>query len=177
MVFFRAFYFIVLRYLLLVAGIIIRGTACVIIKVLSVQQLLSTFSVLYPSITDYTFGRPATNGNRLYETRVSKRSRRKHSSVNLEPWCKKILPIYEYILLVKAWDEDIGENSELVYSLDATDRFTVNYRSGQVVSTASFQEEAGATFHLNAKVEDLGGRSGALAGTAHLVVSTLLVHF
>ena len=34
------------------------------------QQLFSTFSVRYPSITEYKFGRPATDGNLLYETPV-----------------------------------------------------------------------------------------------------------
>ena len=34
-------------------------------------QLLSTFSVHYPSIPEYRFGRPATDGNHLYETRVT----------------------------------------------------------------------------------------------------------
>ena len=32
--------------------------------------MFSTFSVHYPSITEYRFGRPATDGNHLYETRV-----------------------------------------------------------------------------------------------------------
>ena len=35
-------------------------------------QLFSTFSVHYPSITEYRFGRSATDGNHLYYTPVSR---------------------------------------------------------------------------------------------------------
>ena len=34
------------------------------------QQLFFTFSVRYPSITEYKFGRPATDAYHLYETPV-----------------------------------------------------------------------------------------------------------
>ena len=36
-------------------------------------QLFSTFSVHYPSITEYKFGRPATDAYHLYETPVTRR--------------------------------------------------------------------------------------------------------
>jgi len=36
------------------------------------EQLFSTFSVHYPSITEYKFGRPATYAYHLYETPVSR---------------------------------------------------------------------------------------------------------
>ena len=42
----------------------IKGTAGVTFV------LLLSFSVHYPSITEYTFGRPATDGKLLYETHV-----------------------------------------------------------------------------------------------------------
>ena len=50
------------------------------------------------------------------------------------------------------------------------DRFTVNYNSGQVVSTAKFSTESGTIYRVLAKVEDKGGRQGSLSSTAQLVV-------
>ena len=36
------------------------------------RNIFSTLSAHYPSITEYRFGRPASDGNHLYETRVTK---------------------------------------------------------------------------------------------------------
>ena len=38
--------------------------------IFGVSQSFSTFSVHYPSITEYKFGRPATDAYHLYETPV-----------------------------------------------------------------------------------------------------------
>ena len=71
----------------------------------------------------------------------------------------------------QASDRDSGENSELVFTLQPQDKFSVNYRSGQVVTAATFHKEAGTIFNMIAKVEDKGGRLGSLSSTAQLVVS------
>ncbi len=71
----------------------------------------------------------------------------------------------------QARDSDSGENSELVYSLERADRFSVDPHTGEVVSTASFLGQAGTIFTLTAVARDLGGREGGLAATAKLIVS------
>ncbi len=73
----------------------------------------------------------------------------------------------------QARDSDSGENSELVYSLERADRFSVDPHTGEVVSTASFLGQAGTIFTLTAVVRDLGGKEGGLAATAKLIVSIL----
>ena len=58
-----------------------------------------------------------------------------------------------------------------MYTLQPQDKFSVNYRSGQVATAATFHKEAGTIYTLLAKVEDKGGRVGSLSSTAQLVVS------
>ncbi len=79
--------------------------------------------------------------------------------------------LFETRRCAQARDSDSGENSELVYSLERADRFSVHPHTGEVVSTASFLGQAGTIFTLTAVARDLGGREGGLAATAKLIVS------
>ena len=50
---------------------------------------------------------------------------------------------------MQARDSDSGENSELVYSLETADRFSVEPHSGLVLSTASFLGQVNSPFYCN----------------------------
>jgi hypothetical protein len=80
--------------------------------------------------------------------------------------------VHFQIFVYQARDADSGENSQLVYSLEQADRFSVDPLSGQVSSTASFLGQAGTIFTLTAVARDLGGGEGGLAATCKLTVST-----
>ena len=71
-------------------------------------------------------------------------------------------------------DADAGINSKIRYSFverdgDGSDRFQINRDTGEVISTASFLGQAGASFQLVVKATDKDGRG--LSATKTLLVS------
>lgn len=71
-------------------------------------------------------------------------------------------------------DPDAGINSKIRYSFverdgDGSNRFQINQQSGEVISTASFLGQAGASFQLVVKATDKDGKG--LSATKTLVVS------
>ena len=73
-------------------------------------------------------------------------------------------------------DADEGLNSEVVFSFidnDAADtgsnRFQINKETGDIISTASFLGQAGASFNLMVKATDRNGEG--LTSTKMLLVS------
>ena len=77
-------------------------------------------------------------------------------------------------MFFQAWDKDAGINSELMYSFarregDGSNRFEIDPKSGEVISTASFLGQAGASFELLVKATDKNGEG--LSVSKSLVVS------
>ena len=71
-------------------------------------------------------------------------------------------------------DADAGINSKIRYSFverdgDGSNRFQINRQTGEVISTASFLGQAGASFQLVVKATDKDGKG--LSATKTLVVS------
>ena len=72
-------------------------------------------------------------------------------------------------------DADAGINSKIRYSFverdgDGSDRFQIDRETGEVVSTASFIGQAGASFHLMVAATDRNGEG--LTTTKMLLVSS-----
>ena len=77
-------------------------------------------------------------------------------------------------MFFQAWDNDLGINSQLQYSFvrrdgDGSNRFEIDAKSGEVISTASFLGQAGASFELLVKATDRNGEG--LSASKSLVVS------
>ena len=71
-------------------------------------------------------------------------------------------------------DADAGINGKILYSFverdgDGSNRFQINRQTGEVISTASFLGQAGASFQLVVKATDKDGEG--LSATKTLVVS------
>ena len=70
-------------------------------------------------------------------------------------------------------DADEGLNSEVVFSFiesdgDGSNRFQIDKETGEIISTASFLGQAGASFHLMVKATDRKG--DGLTSTKMLLV-------
>ena len=78
------------------------------------------------------------------------------------------------MFILQVADADAGINGKIRYSFveregDGSNRFQINRQTGEVISTASFLGQAGASFQLVVKATDKDGEG--LSATKTLVVS------
>ena len=86
-----------------------------------------------------------------------------------------VLVVYLDLYTLQAWDSDAGVNSKLKYSFiprdgDGSKRFEIDPNTGEVISTASFLGQAGASFELLVKATDQNGEG--LSASKNMVVSS-----